>query len=157
MRRAASGGPPPTLAAMRRTALLPVLALLLAACGGSPSSVTPAVPLVRGSDLALAAVTFEPPDPRVGEVVTATVQWVDLGGDAPFPVPITIDLMLQPDALGLVCSWETHLALGTVTCDFPGWTEPGNYRWDAWVDTLKVVEEPNEGNNTLSGLITVGE
>lgn len=143
---------------MRRAALVtPALVLLLAACGGSPPSTTPAVSLGRGSDLTVVAVTFDPPAPRVGEAVTVTVQWVDLAADAPFPAPVTIDLMLQPDALGLVCSWESTLALGTVVCEFPGWTEPGTYQWDAWVDTLKVVDEPNEGNNTLSGSITVGE
>jgi hypothetical protein len=140
---------------MRRAALLPALALLLAGCGGSSSSTTPAAPLGRGSDLTVAVVTFDPPAPRVGEAVTVAVQWVDLAADAPFPGPITIDLMLQPEALGRVCSWETTLALGTVTCEFPGWTEPGTYQWDAWVDTLKVIEEPNEGNNTLGGTITV--
>jgi len=142
---------------MRRAAalLVPALALLLAACGGSSSSVTPAVSMGRGSDLTVAAVTFDPPVPRVGEAVTVAVQWVDLAADAPFPAPITIDLMLQPDALGRVCSWESTLALGTVTCEFPGWAEPGTYQWDAWVDTLRVIEEPNEGNNTLGGLITV--
>jgi hypothetical protein len=102
------------------------------------------------------AVTFDPPAPVAGEAVTATVQWVDLAADEPFAVPITIDLVLQPDALGLVCTWETRLALGAVSCEFAGWAEPGVYRWDAWVDTLKVSDEPNEGNNTLGGSITVG-
>jgi len=54
-------------------------------------------------------------------------------------------------------SWETRLAMGTASCEFAGWTEPGTFRWDAWVDTLRVVEEPNEGNNTLGGTITVEE
>jgi hypothetical protein len=133
----------------------PVLALLLAACGGSSSPTTAAVAIGRGSDLTVVAVTFDPPTPRVGEMVTATIQWVDLGGDAAFPVPITLDLVLQPDALGRVCSWETLLAMGTASCEFTGWAEPGAFRWDAWVDTLRVVEEPNEGNNTLGGSITV--
>ena len=140
---------------MRRPAWLPVLALAAAACGGSPSATTPAVPMSQGSDLTVVAVAFDPPSPRVGEEVSVAVQWVDLGRDVTFPVGIAIDLMLEPDALGRVCSWETRLALGTVTCEFPGWAEPGTYRWDAWVDTLKVVEEPNEGNNTLGGTITV--
>ncbi|MBM3696582.1 MAG: hypothetical protein FJW79_11750 [Actinobacteria bacterium] len=140
---------------MRRHGAAPVLASLLAACTVSSPGPTPAVPISRGSDLAVAAVTFIPPSPRVGESVTAVVDWVDLGGDAPFPVPVTIDLVLQPESLGRVCSWETLEALGTVSCEFPGWTEPGTYRWDAWVDSLKVVEEPNEGNNTLGGTITV--
>ncbi|MBN2113891.1 MAG: hypothetical protein JW785_07180 [Acidimicrobiia bacterium] len=140
---------------MRRLTTLPVLALLLAACSGSSPATTAVVPIGRGSDLTVAAVTFDPEAPRVGDEVIATVQWVDLAGDEPFPVPITIDLMLQPDALGLVCSWETVEALGTVSCSFPGWTDPGVYRWDAWVDTLKVIEEPNEGNNTLGGTISV--
>lgn len=147
----------PTLVAVGRFIVIPVLALLLAACGGSSSPTTAGVPIGRGSDLTVVAVTFDPPSPRVGEVVTATIQWVDLGGDESFPVPITLDLVLQPDALGRVCSWETRLALGTASCEFPGWVEPGTFGWDAWVDTLKVVEEPNEGNNTLGGSITVEE
>ncbi|MFH1331501.1 MAG: hypothetical protein ABIJ48_12765 [Actinomycetota bacterium] len=142
---------------MRRLVLVTALVVFLAACGGFPSSTTSVVPIGRGSDLTVAVVTFDPPAPCVGEVVTVAVQWVDLAGDEPFPVPITVDLVLQPDALGLVCSWESTLALGTVTCEFPGWAESGTYRWDAWVDTLKVVEEPNEGNNTLGGSITVGD
>ena len=141
---------------MRRLFPITALALSLAACGGAASSTTPTAPPGRGSDLTVAAVTFDPPAPGVGEAVTVAVQWVDLAADAPFPAPITIDLMLQPDSLGRVCSWESTLALGTVTCQFPGWTEPGTYRWDAWVDTLRAIEEPNEGNNTLGGTITVG-
>lgn len=143
---------------MRRLALLPALALLLVACGGpaSSSSTTTAVPAGRDSDLAIVAVTFDPAAPVAGEAVTATVQWADLATDEPFAVPITIDLVLQPDALGLACTWETRLALGSVTCEFAGWVEPGTYHWDAWVDTLKVIEEPNEGNNTLGGSVTVG-
>ena len=144
--------------AVRRVVLPLAWALLLTGCAGSASSPAPTgtAPAARGSDLAVAAVTFDPPAPVAGEAVTATVQWVDLAADEPFAAPITIDLVLQPDALGRVCTWETRLALGTVTCEFAGWAEPGTYRWDAWVDTLKVSEEPNEGNNTLSGLITVG-
>ena len=142
---------------VRRFLLLAALVALLAACGGSSSPTTAVVPISRGSDLTVVAVTFDPPSPRVGEVVTATIQWVDLGGDEPFPVPITLDLVLQPDALGRVCSWETRLAMGTASCEFAGWAEPGTFRWDAWVDTLRVVEEPNEGNNTLGGTITVEE
>ena len=97
---------------MRRLLLLAALVALPAACGGSSSPTTAVVPIGRGSDLTVVAVTFDPPSPRVGEVVTATIQWVDLGGDESFPVPITLDLVLQPDALGRVCSWETDLALG---------------------------------------------
>jgi hypothetical protein len=143
---------------VRRVVLLPALALLLSACSGSGSSVTStgAAPQARDSDLTVAGVTFDPVAPVAGEPVTATVQWVDLAAVEPFAVPITIDLMLQPETLGLVCTWESRLALGTVTCEFAGWAEPGTYRWDAWVDTLKVIEEPNEGNNTLGGSITVG-
>ena len=141
---------------MRRPALVPALVLLLAACGGSASGTTAAVSIDRASDPAITAVTFDPASPRVGEVVTATVQWADLAGNDPFPVRITIDLVLQPDALGRVCSWESDQAAGTVSCEFPGWAETGTYRWDAWVDTLRVVEEPNEGNNTLGGTISVG-
>ncbi len=148
---------PPYPGGVRRLLLLAALVALLAACGGSSSPTTAVVPISRGSDLTVVAVTFDPPSPRVGEVVTATIQWVDLGGDEPFPVPITLDLVLQPDALGRVCSWETRLAMGTASCEFAGWTEPGTFRWDAWVDTLRVVEEPNEGNNTLGGTITVEE
>lgn len=140
---------------MRRLLLVPGLVTLLAACSGSASPTTAVVPIGRGSDLTVVAVTFDPPSPRVGEAVTATIQWVDLGGDEPFPVPITLDLVLQPDALGRVCSWETDLALGVDSCEFAGWAEPGTFRWDAWVDTLRVIEEPNEGNNTLGGTITV--
>jgi hypothetical protein len=139
-----------------RLALILALALLAAACTGSPAATT-AVPLGRNSDLTIVAVTFEPAAPRAGEEVTATVQWVDLAADTPFPVKITIDLVLQPDALGRVCSWETTEALGTATCRFAGWADPGTYSWDAWVDTLKIIEEPDEGNNTLTGTITVGE
>jgi hypothetical protein len=110
---------------------------------------------MRDSDLTVVAVTFDPATPVAGEPVTVAVQWADLAADEPFAVPVTIDLVLQPDALGRVCSWETREAMGTVSCEFAGWAEPGTYRWDAWVDTLRVVEEPNEGNNTLGGSITV--
>jgi len=137
-----------------RPILIPAVALLAAACSGSAVTTT-AVPLGRNSDLTIVAVTFDPSVPRAGEEVTATVQWVDLAADTPFPVEITIDLVVQPDALGRVCSWETREALGTATCRFAGWADPGTYAWDAWVDTLKIIEEPNEGNNTLTGSITV--
>jgi len=141
--------------AVLRLALILVCVLLAASCAGSSSSTTALVPMERGSDLTVTAVTFDPPAPRAGERVSVMVEWMDVARSDPFPVPFTIDLVLQPDALGLVCSWETQLAYGTMTCEFAGWAEPGSYSWDAWVDTLKVVEEPNEGNNTLGGYITV--
>jgi hypothetical protein len=142
---------------MRRLALLLASALLLCACSGAASTATSGMTTVRDSDLTVVEVTFEPAAPAAGEAVRVTVQWVDVAADEPFAIPITIDLVLQPDALGLVCSWETREAMGTVSCEFPGWAEPGTYGWDAWVDTLKVIDEPNEGNNTLGGSITVGE
>jgi hypothetical protein len=142
---------------MRRAFLALALMPALAACGGSSSGTTAVVPIERASDLAIIGVEFTPASPRAGEAVTASVQWADLAGNEPFPVLVTIELVVEPDALGRICSWESDRAAGTVTCDFAGWTDPGRYRWDAWVDTRRVVEEPNEGNNTLNGTIAVGE
>jgi hypothetical protein len=141
---------------VRRLTLFPVAALLAASCAGSTSTTTGAVPLELGSDLTVVSVTFDPAAPHAGEPASVAVEWVDLGRDETFPVPVTLDLVLQPDALGLVCSWETAEPYGIVSCDFAGWAEPGSYTWDAWVDTLKVVEEGDEGNNLLSGTIIVG-